>query len=44
MPLRDRITDALRTSLSPRHVPDDIVAVPAIPRTGSGKKLEVPVK
>ena len=34
----------MRTSLSPRHVPDDIVAVPAVPRTGSGKKLEVPVK
>jgi acetoacetyl-CoA synthetase len=43
-PLRDRIRDAMRSSLSPRHVPDDIVAVPAVPRTGSGKKLEVPVK
>ena len=31
-------------SLSPRHVPDAIVAVPAIPRTLTGKKLEVPVK
>ena len=35
---------ALRTELSPRHVPDRIEAVPAIPRTLSGKKLEVPVK
>jgi acetoacetyl-CoA synthetase len=43
-PLRDRIIAAMRTSLSPRHVPDDILAVPAVPRTGSGKKLEVPVK
>jgi acetoacetyl-CoA synthetase len=42
--LRDRIADAMRTSLSPRHVPDEVVAVPAVPRTGSGKKLEVPVK
>ena len=42
--LRRRIADELRTSLSPRHVPDEIRAVPAIPRTLSGKKLEVPVK
>jgi len=42
--LRDRIAAELRTSLSPRHVPDEIRAVPAIPRTLSGKKLEVPVK
>ena len=35
---------ALRTNLSPRHVPDLIEAVPAVPRTLSGKKLEVPVK
>jgi acetoacetyl-CoA synthetase len=34
----------LREHLSPRHVPDRIVAVPAVPRTLSGKKLEVPVK
>jgi acetoacetyl-CoA synthetase len=42
--LRRRIADELRRNLSPRHVPDEIVAVPAIPRTLSGKKLEVPVK
>ena len=42
--LRQRIATELRTGLSPRHVPDDIVAVPAVPRTLSGKKLEVPVK
>jgi acetoacetyl-CoA synthetase len=42
--LRTRISDALRSSLSPRHRPDDIVAVPAIPRTMTGKKLELPVK
>ena len=39
-----RIKRALRTSLSPRHAPDTVVAVPAIPRTLTGKKLEVPVK
>jgi acetoacetyl-CoA synthetase len=42
--LRDAIVRALRTELSPRHVPDAILAVPAVPRTLSGKKLEVPVK
>ena len=35
---------ALRSELSPRHVPDEIVSVPAIPRTLTGKKLEAPVK
>jgi acetoacetyl-CoA synthetase len=35
---------ALRTQLSPRHVPDEIVWVPGIPRTLSGKKLEIPVR
>jgi acetoacetyl-CoA synthetase len=42
--LRIRILGDLRTALSPRHVPDEVVAVPSIPRTLSGKKLEVPVK
>jgi acetoacetyl-CoA synthetase len=42
--LSRRISDALRNGLSPRHKPDDIVAVPAIPRTMTGKKLELPVK
>lgn len=42
--LRTRIVRELRTTLSPRHAPDEITAVPAIPRTLSGKKLEVPVK
>jgi acetoacetyl-CoA synthetase len=42
--LRRRIAAALRDELSPRHVPDSIIAVPAVPRTLSGKKLEVPVK
>jgi acetoacetyl-CoA synthetase len=42
--LQRRIAAELRGELSPRHVPDEIVEVPAIPRTLSGKKLEVPVK
>jgi acetoacetyl-CoA synthetase len=42
--LRARIAQLLRHALSPRHVPDTIVAVPAIPRTLTGKKLELPIK
>jgi acetoacetyl-CoA synthetase len=42
--LRARITSAIRTALTPRHVPNDIFAVREIPRTLSGKKLEVPIK
>ena len=42
--LRRRIAQRIRTQLSPRHVPDAIIEVPAIPRTLTGKKLEIPVK
>ena len=42
--LQGRIRDAVRTDLSPRHVPDRIQAIAEVPRTLSGKKLEVPVK
>jgi len=42
--LEQELAGALRRDLSPRHVPDHIVRVPAVPRTLSGKKLEVPVK
>ncbi|MCP2341561.1 acetoacetate--CoA ligase [Actinomadura rupiterrae] len=42
--LRSKLVRSLRSALSPRHVPDVIGAVPAIPRTKTGKKLEVPVK
>ena len=42
--LAGRIKAALRAELSPRHVPDEIHQVPAVPRTLSGKKLEVPVR
>jgi acetoacetyl-CoA synthetase len=42
--LRRTIADRLRDELSPRHVPDRILPVPAIPKTLNGKRLEVPVK
>ncbi len=42
--LAGRIRSGLRSGLSPRHVPDEIHQVPGIPRTLSGKKLEVPVR
>jgi len=42
--LRARVAAAIRASLSPRFVPDVVLAAPAIPRTLSGKKQELPVK
>ncbi len=42
--LRRHLATTLRTALSPRHVPDEIVPVPAVPYSRTGKKLEVPVK
>jgi acetoacetyl-CoA synthetase len=42
--LRGAIERSLRSALSPRHVPDTIEAVPSVPRTLTGKKLELPVK
>lgn len=42
--VRTRIVSALRRDASPRHVPDEIFDVPAIPHTRTGKKLEIPVK
>ncbi|HYJ70349.1 MAG TPA: acetoacetate--CoA ligase [Nocardioidaceae bacterium] len=42
--LRRRVATELRTKLSPRHVPDELHQVAALPYTLSGKKLEVPVK
>ncbi len=42
--LTGRIKSAIRDALSARHVPNDVIAVPAVPRTLTGKKLEVPVK
>lgn len=42
--LRDKINRSIRRALSPRHVPDRIFAIPQVPQTLNGKKLEVPVK
>jgi acetoacetyl-CoA synthetase len=42
--LRQAIKSAIAAQASPRHVPDDIIAITAIPHTRTGKKLEVPVK
>jgi len=42
--LRSKIRSVLRSALSPRHVPDEMHQVPGVPRTLSGKKLEVPVR
>ena len=42
--LRERIRTTIRCNASPRHVPDEIVQVPAVPVTHTGKKAEVPVK
>lgn len=42
--LEERIRAAIKTTLSPRHVPDALVVVSDIPKTLSNKKLEVPIK
>jgi len=42
--LQARLRAAVKTALSPRFVPDDIVQVAEIPRTLSGKKQELPIK
>ncbi|UGT64555.1 acetoacetate--CoA ligase [Nocardia asteroides] len=42
--LRARIASTIRTEVSPRHVPDEVILAPGIPHTRTGKKLEVPIK
>jgi acetoacetyl-CoA synthetase len=42
--LKRSIKNSLRSSISPHHVPDEILPIPEVPRTLSGKKLEVPIK
>ena len=42
--LVEKIRKKIRSDLSPRHVPDEIIQAPSIPKTLNGKKLEVPVK
>ena len=42
--LRKTLARAIRERCSPRHVPDEVRAIAAVPRTLSGKVVEVPVK
>jgi acetoacetyl-CoA synthetase len=42
--LQARLRSEIRQRLSPRHVPDRVLAINEIPRTTSGKKAEIPVK
>ncbi len=42
--LRKKIAATIREQLSPRHVPDEVIEVPAVPHTLTGKRIEVPVK
>jgi len=42
--LKTRLKQALRSNISPHHVPDEILAISEVPYTLSGKKMEVPVK
>ena len=42
--LAARISAAIRTALTPKHVPNAIFAIPEVPCTLSGKRLEVPIK
>ncbi|MEU8591353.1 acetoacetate--CoA ligase [Streptomyces sp. NPDC048664] len=42
--LLNRIKQIIRENLSPRHVPDEVIEVPGIPHTLTGKRIEVPVK
>jgi acetoacetyl-CoA synthetase len=42
--LKTKIKEQIRKKASARHVPNEVVAVPEIPRTLTGKKMEVPVR
>ena len=42
--LRESVTEAIRTEVSPRYLPDEIIEVAALPRTRTGKLMEVPIK
>jgi acetoacetyl-CoA synthetase len=42
--IEPRLRKALRSELSPRHVPDRFYLIDAVPHTLSGKKCEVPIK
>ena len=42
--LKGRINEAIRTAVSARFIPDEIFAVAEVPRTLTGKKMELPVR
>lgn len=42
--LKDIVVNAIRTKLSPRYVPDEIIIAPGVPMTKTGKLMEVPIK
>jgi acetoacetyl-CoA synthetase len=42
--MRQAIVQAIRTEVSPRYVPDEIIEAPAVPKTRTGKLMEVPIK
>ena len=42
--LKEKISGAIKNSISARFVPDRIIKIDEVPRTLSGKKLEVPIK
>ncbi|MFC0248472.1 acetoacetate--CoA ligase, partial [Citricoccus parietis] len=42
--MRQAIVDAIRTQVSPRYVPDEIIEAPAVPKTRTGKLMEIPIK
>ena len=42
--LKKKINSTIRSEYTPRHVPDEIIVVPDVPYTISGKKTETPVK
>ena len=42
--IREKICEKLRTECSPRHVPEEINQIDAVPYTLTGKKLEIPVR
>jgi len=42
--LKEKVVQAIRTELSPRYVPDEIIIAPGVPMTKTGKLMEVPIK
>jgi len=41
---QSEIENSIRNQVSPRHVPDNVIQIPEVPRTLTGKRLEVPLK